>query len=132
MIIKWSHTTTQEMTQQKKQWQWKDKFVHLKRRLRRSTLWCCKSFALSRNLSLGLVTKAKDCKGAHQEGSPGVTSHAPGSVGKCEGMNPHTPKWAPTLGVGVLMDSQVFRERLQGPKPIELKNSLYHWKDLGT
>jgi hypothetical protein len=27
-----------------------------------------------------------------QEGNPGVTFHAPRSVGKCEGMNPHTPK----------------------------------------
>jgi len=24
---------------------------------------------------------------------------------KCEGMNPHTPNGAPTLGVGVLVDS---------------------------
>ncbi len=36
------------------------------------------------------------------------------SVGECEGMNLHTPKWAPTLGVGVLMDSQIFRGWLQG------------------
>ncbi len=27
------------------------------------------------------------------------------SEGKCEGMNPHTPKGASTLGVGVLVDS---------------------------
>ncbi len=26
------------------------------------------------------------------------------SVGRCEQMNPHTPKWALTLGVGVPMD----------------------------
>jgi hypothetical protein len=44
------------------------------------------------NLSLGLATKARACKVAGQEGSPGVTSHAPGSVGECEGMNPHIPK----------------------------------------
>jgi hypothetical protein len=35
-----------------------------------------------------------------------------GSEGKCEGMNPHTLKGAPTLGVGVSMDSRIFRERL--------------------
>ncbi len=34
------------------------------------------------NLSLGLVTKARACKVASQEGSSGVTSHAPGSA-KC-------------------------------------------------
>jgi hypothetical protein len=38
-----------------------------------------------------------------------VTFHAPKSVGKCEGMNPHTPKWAPTWGVGVPMDFRVFK-----------------------
>jgi hypothetical protein len=41
------------------------------------------------NPSLGLTTKARACKGASQEGSPGNTFHAPKSVGKCEGMNPH-------------------------------------------
>jgi hypothetical protein len=51
------------------------------------------------------VTKARACKGAGQEGSSGVMSHALGSVGKCEGLNPHTPKGAPTLGVGVSMNS---------------------------
>ncbi len=44
------------------------------------------------NLSLGLATKAKACKGVSQEGTLRITSHAFGSVGKCEGMNPHTPK----------------------------------------
>ncbi len=44
------------------------------------------------NLNLGLVTKARVCKGADQEGSPGVTFHVPRSVGECEGMNLHIPK----------------------------------------
>jgi hypothetical protein len=43
------------------------------------------------NLNLGLETKARACKGTSQEGSPGVTFHAPESVGECEEMNPHTP-----------------------------------------
>jgi hypothetical protein len=47
-------------------------------------------------------------------------------------MNPYTPKWALTLGIGVLMDFQIFRERFPGSKFIELKSSLYHWKALGT
>jgi len=33
-----------------------------------------------------------------------------GSERKCEGMNPHTCKGASTLGVGVPMDSQMFKE----------------------
>ncbi len=65
-----------------------------------------------RNFSLGFTTEARACKGAGQEGSPGITSHAPGSVGECEGMTPHTQKGAPTLGVGVSMDFQIFREWL--------------------
>jgi len=57
------------------------------------TMGCC-------NLSLGLANKARACKGACKEWSPGVTFHTFENVRKCEGMNPHTPKWAPTLGVG--------------------------------
>jgi hypothetical protein len=45
-----------------------------------------------RNLSLGLVTKARAYKGVSQEESLKVTSHVPGSVGECEGRNLHTPK----------------------------------------
>jgi hypothetical protein len=61
----------------------------------------------------------------------GVIFHAPGSVGECEGMNPHTPKWAPTLGVGVPMDSRIFKKWLQGSKLIGLGIFLYYWKALG-
>jgi len=76
------------------------------------------------NLSLGLMTKVRPCKGVSQEWSSGVTFHAFDSVGKCEGLNPHTPKWAPTLGVKVSMDPRIFKRRLQGTKLIGLKNSL--------
>jgi hypothetical protein len=61
--------------------------------------YCC-------NPNLGLATKAKSYKGSGQKWSPRVTFHAFRSVGKCEGMNPHTPKWAPTLGIGLPMNSQ--------------------------
>jgi hypothetical protein len=67
--------------------------------------------------------------------SPRVTFHALGNARECEGMNLHTPKWAPTLGhlgVGVSMDSIIFRGQFQGSKLIGLNCSLYHWKDLGT
>jgi len=55
---------------------------------------------------------AKACKVVGQERSPGVISHAPKSVGECEGMNPHTPKGTPTLGVGILVNSQIFKKQL--------------------
>jgi len=73
------------------------------------------------NPSLGVTTKVRACKGAGQEWNPRVTFHVIGSVGKCEGMNPHTPKWAPTLGIGVPMDFRIFKRKLQGLKFIRLK-----------
>jgi hypothetical protein len=84
------------------------------------------------NPNLGLVTKAKACKGGSQEWTPGIIFHAPGNVGERKGMNPHTPKWTSTLGVGILMNFQIFRGQLQRSKIIGLKNSLHHWKTLGT
>ncbi len=50
-----------------------------------------------RNPSLRLVTKARACKVASQE-------RKPRNERKCEGMNPHTPKGASTLGLGVPVD----------------------------
>jgi hypothetical protein len=63
-----------------------------------------------RNPSLGLATKAKGCKVVGQEGSPGVMLHAPRNARGCEGIDLHTPKGSPTLGVGVPVDSPMFRE----------------------
>jgi len=57
------------------------------------------------NPNLGLTTKARACKVAGQEKKLG-------SERKCEGICPHTPKGASTLGVGVLVDSRMFRKRL--------------------
>jgi hypothetical protein len=85
-----------------------------------------------RNLNIGLVTKATACKSVGQEGALGDTFYTPGSVGKCERMNPHTPKTTPTWRVGVLMDFRIFREQLHGLKPIVLKSFLYHWKNIET
>jgi hypothetical protein len=45
-------------------------------------------------------------------------------------MNPHTPKWIPTLGIGNPMESKIFKEVFQASKLIGLKSSLYHGKDL--
>jgi hypothetical protein len=84
------------------------------------------------NPSLGLTTKARACKSVGQERGLGSTSYTPGSARECERMNVHTPKWAPTWGVGVPMDSRIFKEQLHGPKPIGLKSYLYHWKAIET
>jgi hypothetical protein len=49
---------------------------------------------------------------------------------ECEGMNPHTPQWIPTLGAGIFMESQVFKGVFQGSKLTGLNSSLYHLKVL--
>jgi len=69
------------------------------------------------NPSLELMTKARACKVVGQKGSPGA--------------NPHIPKGASTLGVGVSVDSWIFKEQLQGSKSNGLKSYLYHWKAIG-
>jgi len=69
------------------------------------------------------VTKARACKVEGQKGNMGVTLHAPKSVGKCEGMNLHTPKGASTLGVGFSVDSRWIPESLEsdcrGQNPLD-------------
>ncbi len=47
-------------------------------------------------------------------------------------MNPHNPKWTLTLGVEVLMDSQIIKEKFQGLEIIGLKISLHYSKALET
>jgi hypothetical protein len=76
---------------------------------------------LCRNPSLGLTTKARAYKIAGRKRNPGSES-------KCEGMKAHTPKGTSTLGVGVPVDSWMFREWLPGSKHNGLRSSLYYWK----
>ncbi len=64
---------------------------------------------ICRNPSLGFATKTRASKVAGQEGSPRIMSHAPGSAREYEGIDPHTPKGTPTLGIGVLVDSRMFK-----------------------
>jgi len=98
-----------------------------------TTSWLMHSWNLfCHNPSLGFTTKARACKNVGEERSPKSTSYIPGDVGECGKMNPHNPKWAPTLGVRVPMDSRTFRERSHGSKPIKLKSSLYYWKAIET
>jgi hypothetical protein len=42
------------------------------------------------------------------------------------------PRELPLWGVGVPVDSWIFREQSQGSKLIGLRHSSYHWKALGT
>jgi len=94
-------------------------------------------------LALGSRPRQRACKGVSQEQvqelrqEEGRESHhiLPGvleSVRECEGVNTHTPKGTPTLGNGVPVDCQNFRERLQGSNLNVLWRSLYHWKALET
>jgi hypothetical protein len=54
---------------------------------------------------LGSWPRQRGLRGYGPSRSSGVTSHAPGSVGNCEGVNPYTPKATPTLGERVPVDS---------------------------
>jgi hypothetical protein len=78
------------------------------------------------------VTKAK--RGYKVAGQEEAKSHIAYSreCKKCEGMGLHTPKATPHMGIGVSVDFQNFRERLQGSKLLALRSSLYHWKDIET
>jgi hypothetical protein len=67
-----------------------------------------------RNLSLGLVTKARACKVTCQKGGMGVTLHAPRRGGKCERMNSHTTKGTSTLGVGIIVDFRISESNCKG------------------
>ncbi len=78
------------------------------------------------------MTKARACKVAGQEKNPGVKLYALGSARECWGIDLHIPKGIPTLGVGVPVDFQMFKERLQRSNPNGLKFFLYHWKDIET
>jgi len=89
------------------------------------TLTFSSSGGKCRNLSVGLVTKARVCKVASQK-------RKPENERKCEGMNLHTPKGISTLGVGIMVDSRMFREQFQGSKLNGLKSFLYHWKFIET
>jgi hypothetical protein len=83
-------------------------------------------------LALGSRPRQRGLQACGPRGSLEITRHALGSVGKCEGMNPYTPKVIPTLGDGFPMDSQIFRGQFQGPKLNGLRISLHHWKDFET
>jgi hypothetical protein len=71
------------------------------------------------NPSLGLVTKARACKVAGQEGSPRVTSHSPRSAKKCEGMNPHTPKEPPFWELESQWTSEFSKGDCRGQNPVD-------------
>ncbi len=70
---------------------------------------------LCRNPCFGLATKAKGLQGCGPRESPGVKSHIPGSVRKCEGVNLHIPK-APTLGYGIPWTPEIVESNFRGQK----------------
>jgi hypothetical protein len=74
---------------------------------------------MCRNPSLGLATKIMACKGAGQEGSPGVTSHALESVGKCEGMNTQILKWVPIWELESRWTPKFSKNNFKGQNPLD-------------
>jgi len=45
--------------------------------------------------------------------------HAPGSARECEGLNPHTPKGTPTLGVGSRWTHECLENNFKGQNPLD-------------
>jgi hypothetical protein len=86
---------------------------------------------LCHNPCFGLGTKARLAR-VQDKKEAQETHLTPENAKKWEKMNPHTPKATLTWGVGIHQDSQIFKEQLQGSKPIRLTSFLYHWKDFET
>jgi hypothetical protein len=86
--------------------------------------WC-------RNPSLGFATKARVYKVVAQKENRESHNILPRVW---EGVREWTltPQGSSILGVGVPVDSRIFRGRLQGSKLNGLKSSLYQWKYLET
>ncbi len=82
------------------------------------------------------MTKVRVCKVASQERSPGITFSAFESAKKCEGMNPHTPKWTLILEVRIpngFMNVQRAIARGQNPsvqKVFYIIGNLLKWRCL--
>ncbi len=77
-----------------------------------------------RNPSLRLVTKAKACKVAGQEGGLGVTSHALGSANSAKSVREWTftlPSELPLWELESQMDSRIFRAQCKGQNPLGQK-----------
>jgi hypothetical protein len=67
------------------------------------TLTSSSSGGECRNPSIWLATKARGLRGCGPRSRPGshiTCSRECKEFRECEGMNPHTPKWTPMLGVG--------------------------------
>jgi hypothetical protein len=74
------------------------------------------NYPIVATLALGSRLRQKGLQGCGPKGSLGVTSETPGSARECEGVSLHTPRATPTLGEGVPVDSQNFREQFEGSK----------------
>jgi hypothetical protein len=59
-------------------------------------------------MTLALGLRPRQRHGRVQAENATLESHLHSQ--ECEGMNPHTPKWTSTLGVGIHVESQIFKE----------------------
>jgi hypothetical protein len=66
-----------------------------------------------RNPSLGLVTKERGLQGCGPRLSLRVAFSCPWKCKRIWGKNPHTPKWTPTLGVGIRWVIYIIRKLLK-------------------
>jgi len=71
-------------------------------------------------MTLGLArNQSKVLERCEPKVQPESHIHIPRNVGECEGMNPHTPKWALTLGVEVSMILKFFKSDFKGQNSLD-------------
>jgi hypothetical protein len=75
------------------------------------------------SLTLGSLPKQRHGKVHAKSATRESHSHFR-SASECEGMSPHTLKWIPILGVGVLIKFWIFKEQFERSKLIGLRTSL--------
>ncbi len=84
------------------------------------------------DVNLKLMTKIRNMERCEPKMQHGSHIHTLKNESECKIMSPYTPKWAPTLGVGVLTNFQISRKQLKGKKLLDLIFYKNHWKDLQT
>jgi hypothetical protein len=72
--------------------------------------------AIVATLALGSWPRQRGLWGCGPRGTPGSHITCSQEWKECEGMNPHTPKWIPMVGVGVPKGLPNFQSAIKGVK----------------
>jgi hypothetical protein len=84
------------------------------------------------NLNLGLATKARGLHGCGPRGRLGSHFTCSWECKECEGMNPHTPKWIPIVGIRVPNGLPNFHSTISGVKTHWFEDFFISSKNIET